>query len=188
MYMQKEIASDGGMREIYRRGKSKDIGDLHDYKGDTMDQIDRKILSLLKQNARMPLKAIAEEVYLSSPAVSSRIEHMESSGLIEGYHVHLSPEKLNLQIKAFINLEVDPAQKAEFYPYIESVPNVIECDCVTGDYSMLLMVYFQTTQELDLFINQLQHFGKTRTQIVFSTPVENRGISVEAIPVETVED
>ncbi|MBQ9008298.1 MAG: AsnC family transcriptional regulator, partial [Clostridia bacterium] len=48
-----------------------------------MDQIDRKILNLLKQNARMPLKAIAEEVYLSSPAVSSRIEHMETSGLSE---------------------------------------------------------------------------------------------------------
>ena len=149
-----------------------------------MDHIDRKILELLKKIARMPVKTIAEEVFLSSPAVSSRIEHMESSGLIEGYHAHLSAEKLNMQIKAFINVDIDPVQKPVFYPYVESVPNVVECNCITGDYSMLLTVYFHTTQELDQFINQLQRFGKTRTQIVFSTPVEHRGISVDEVPIE----
>ncbi len=148
-----------------------------------MDHVDKKILTVLKRNARLPLKTVAEEVFLSAPAVSSRIEHMEKSGVIEGYHVQLSPHVLNFQIKAFINLEINPTQKPEFYPYIESVPNVIECDCVTGDYSMLLMVYFHTTQELDQFINQLQRFGKTRTQIVFSTPVEYRGLTPEVLQI-----
>ena len=80
------------------------------------------------------------------------------------------------QIKAFINLEVLPSQKPEFYPYIESCPHVMECNCVTGDYSMLIKVCFRTTQELDQFINQLHRFGRTSTQIVFSTAVEHRGI------------
>ncbi|MDY5349826.1 MAG: Lrp/AsnC family transcriptional regulator, partial [Candidatus Ventricola sp.] len=43
-------------------------------------------------------------------------------------------------------------------------------------YSMLIKVCFHTTQKLDQFINQLHRFGRTRTQIVFSTPVEHRGI------------
>lgn len=55
---------------------------------------------------------------------------------------------------------------------------MIECCCVTGDYSMLIEVLYSTTQELDAFINHLQQFGRTRTQIVFSTPVEHRGVPV----------
>ena len=149
-----------------------------------MDNIDRKILTILQQNARTPLKVIAEQVFLSSPAVSARIERLEAAGLITSYQAQLSAAAMGYQIKAFISLEVEPRQKPEFYPYIEKCPNVMECNCVTGDYSMLLKVCFHTTQELDQFINQLDQFGRTRTQIVFSTPVEHRGIpaalSVEA--------
>ena len=72
--------------------------------------------------------------------------------------------------KGRMNMELDPVQKPEFYPFIESIPNVIECNCVTGNYSMLMKVAFPSTIELDGFIGQLQHFGKTQTQIVFSTP------------------
>ena len=141
-----------------------------------MDNIDRRILTILQENARTPLKAIAEQVFLSSPAVSARIERLEQAGYITGYQAQLSCAAMGYQIKAFINLEVEPSQKPEFYPYISACPNVMECDCVTGDYSMLIQVCFRTTQELDQFINQLQRFGRTRTQIVFSTSVEHRGI------------
>lgn len=48
-----------------------------------MDTIDRKILTILQQNARTPLKVIAEQVFLSSPAVSARIERLESAGYIQ---------------------------------------------------------------------------------------------------------
>ena len=143
-----------------------------------MDNIDRKILTILQQNARTPLKVIAEQVFLSSPAVSARIERLESAGYILGYQAQLSCAAMGYQIKAFINLEIEPSQKPEFYPYIEGCPNVMECNCVTGDYSMFIKVCFHTTQELDQFINHLQQFGRTRTQIVFSTPVEHRGVPV----------
>ena len=142
-----------------------------------MDNIDRKILTILQQNARTPLKVIAEQVFLSSPAVSARIERLEAAGYILGYQAQLSCAAMGYQIKAFINLEIEPSQKPEFYPYIEGCPNVMECDCVTGDYSMFIKVCFHTTQELDQFINQLHRFGRTRTQIVFSTPVEHRCIA-----------
>ena len=138
-----------------------------------MDNIDRKILTILQQNARTPLKVIAEQVFLSSPAVSARIERLELAGYILGYQAQLSCAAMGYQIKAFINLEIEPSQKPEFYPYIEGCPNVMECDCVTGDYSMFIKVCFHTTQELDQFINQLHRFGRTRTQIVFSTPVRH---------------
>lgn len=132
-----------------------------------MDNIDRKILTILQQNARTPLKVIAEQVFLSSPAVSARIERLESAGYILGYQAQLSCAAMGYQIKEFINLEIEPSQKPEFYPYIEGCPNVMECDCVTGDYSMFIKVCFHTTQELDQFINQLHRFGRTRTRSSF---------------------
>ena len=143
-----------------------------------MDKIDKKLITLLQENARMPLKALAENVFLSSPSVSARIERLEKEQIIQGYEVKVNQLKLGYHITAFINLEVAPVQKPEFYPFIISCPNVVECNCVTGTYSMLLKVVFPSTLELDLFIGKLQKFGRTSTQIVFSTPVAPRGIDV----------
>ena len=142
-----------------------------------IDEIDRKIMNLIRENARMPIKEIAEHVFLSSPAVSARITNLEKHGYIAGYHAVLNPMALGYYIKAFICLELDPQDKKEFYPFIQNQEHVIECNCVTGDYSMLIEGLFHTTDELDQFVNALQQFGKTRTLIVFSTSVEHREIT-----------
>ena len=146
---------------------------------DTLDSVDKKIIAMLQKNARIPVKEIAKEVYLSSPAVSARISRLEKEGILKGFHALVNYEAFGYGIKAFINLSVEPYQKKEFYPFIQSIPNVLECNCVTGDYSMLIEVAYQSTVELDHFINELQQFGHTKTLIVFSTSVEHRDISFE---------
>ncbi len=146
-----------------------------------MDSIDIKILSLLQKNARMPLKQIAESVFLSSPATAARIERLEKEGVISSYRAEVNLKKLGFPIIAFINLELQPAQKPEFYPFICSHPNVLECSCVTGHFSMHIKVAFDSTENLDLFIGNLQKFGNTETQIAFSTPQEPRGVMVEKL-------
>ena len=146
-----------------------------------MDAIDLKIITLLQNNARMPLKVLAEQVFLSSPATAARIERLENEGVITGYTARINHKKLGFPIIAFINLEVQPVQKPEFYPFISNHPNVLECNCVTGHYSMLIKVAFETTEALDSFIGKLQTYGSTETQIVFSTALEHRGVDVENI-------
>lgn len=108
------------------------------------------------------------------------MERLETRGIIKGYHAAVDSVNLGYKIKAFINLDLEPVQKEEFYPFIKSIENVVECNCVTGEYSMLIEVEFINTEELDEFINNLQQYGKTRTQIVFSTPVEHRGVPVHS--------
>jgi len=127
-------------------------------------------------------------VFLSSPAVSARMARLESSGTITGYQAQVDAPKLGYMVKAFINLDMDPQRKPEFYPYIQSCPHVVECNCVTGDYSMLIEVAFRSTMELDHFINELQQFGRTKTQIVFSTPVQTRGIDIGIVSPENEEN
>lgn len=144
-----------------------------------IDEIDKELLNLIQKDAKMPLKEMAAKIRLSSPAVASRIRHLEENGFIKGYQAQIDPILLGLYTKAFILLEVAPVQKKEFYPYIKECKNVVECNCVTGDYSMLLEVYFRNTMELDQFIGELQRFGRTKTLIVFSTSVEHRGVEID---------
>lgn len=146
----------------------------------SLDAIDEKIVELLQDNARIAIKEIAAQVFLSSPAVTARMERLETRGIIKGYHATVDSVNLGYKIKAFINLDLEPVQKEEFYPFIKSIENVVECNCVTGEYSMLIEVEFINTEELDEFINNLQQYGKTRTQIVFATPVEHRGVPVHS--------
>jgi len=145
-----------------------------------MDKIDIKLISLLQKNARLPLKQLAQQIFLSPPATATRIEKLEKQNIITGYQATIDQIQVGYHIKAFVNLEMTPNQKPIFYPFISSCPNVIECNCVTGQYSMLIKVAFPSTMELDNFIGQLQKFGNTSTQIVFSTPVEHRGVQFDS--------
>ena len=115
-----------------------------------LDEVDEKILAMLQDNARVSLKDIGAEVSMSPTAVGTRIDRMLAEGVLEGFTTKLNPEAMGHYIKAFINLEVSP------------------------DYSMLIEVRFKTTADLDHFVGELQRFGKTKTQIVFSTNVKHR--------------
>lgn len=150
-----------------------------------MDDIDLKIITLLQQNARIPLKVMAEQVYLSSPATAARIEKLENEGIISSYRAELDLKKIGYPITAFIHLELDPKLKPTFYPFIQSCPNVLECTCVTGRYSQLIKVAFESTEALDSFVGELNGFGPTETQIAFSSPQPPRGIGIERLNTRT---
>ncbi len=146
-----------------------------------MDKIDRKIVNILQTNARASLKELSKECFISSPAIAARINKLERAGIIKNYQASIDLEKINFHVKAFVQVQLEPRQKPEFYPYVQAIPNVIECNCVTGDFSEVMEVVFPSTADLDEFINQIQQrFGKTSTQIVFSTSVEHRGVQLKA--------
>ena len=100
-----------------------------------MDAIDLKLITLLQKNARMPLKELANRVYLSSPATAARLEKLEKSGYIEGYHLRVDLKGAGFPVVAFISLDLSPEQKPTFYPAIQQNPNVMECYC---EHSFLL--------------------------------------------------
>lgn len=87
-----------------------------------VDDTDLQILSLLQGNARISIKHIAEKTFLSPTAISARIEKLEKDGYIEGYYTHINPQAFGFNIKAFINLEVEPVQKRNFIPTSAAVP------------------------------------------------------------------
>lgn len=139
-----------------------------------MDQIDLRILALLRENGRMPLKKLAEQVFLSPPAVAARMERLEEKGVIQGYRAIVSPEALGQQIQAFIHVVVPPEQQGAFASFAASVPQISACYHVTGPHSMLVQVRCSTMAQLDQLVAQIQHFGTTQTQVVLSTVLPDR--------------
>lgn len=139
-----------------------------------MNTIDFEILKLLNSNARMSMKQIASCVGLTSPAVKSRIDKMEKDGVIKGYCLDLNTKSIGLMVTAFISVAVDPAYKEAFHTFIQECPNVVECHGITGNYFALLKVLFKSTMELDNFLNRIQKYGETSTNIVLSTYKDSR--------------
>ena len=82
-----------------------------------MDDLDRKILSLLAKNARMPVKEIAEQVSLTSPAVSSRIHKLETDGIISGYTVTLNRPADRVYVDASSACRWPPPSRTPFWSY-----------------------------------------------------------------------
>ena len=131
-----------------------------------LDKIDRKIISILSKNARISLSHLSEKVYLTPPAVSSRIEKLEKAGIITGYKACINYDKIGLPITAYIEVTIPPEVRDEFCNYVESDKRVLECYYLSGDYSMLLKVTTPTTTDLDAFLRLLQNFGRTQTHVV----------------------
>ena len=144
-----------------------------------MDKLDKKILSLLAKNARMSVKEIAEQVSLTSPAVSSRIHRLEKEGVIGGYTVLLKNPGSQQAVNALISVSVAPADRDEFLAAVNGERQVTQCFHVTGSHSYIVKVACDTMQSLEHLITRCQRSGPTSTQIILSTPVDRRPAPME---------
>ena len=140
-----------------------------------MDDLDRKILELLRQNARMPVKDIAERIALTSPAVSSRIHKLENEGIIAGYTVVLRRPDQNTRVNALISVSAKPTLREELIEMLHACPEVQQCYHVTGDHSYMVRVSCANMTELEHLITSFQRLGQTSTQIILSTLVDRNG-------------
>lgn len=108
-----------------------------------MDKTDRKILSLLQDNARLTYKEIASEINLTPTPVYDRIKKMEREGIIEKYVTLVNPEKLNALLIIFCQISLinqtleysEPFEKA-----MKNLPEVMQCHFVSGNFDYLIKI------------------------------------------------
>lgn len=93
-----------------------------------LDELDRKIVALLTENARMSYSDIGEAVGVSRVAVRARIDALEKRGVIEGYTTIINPQKIGSAVSAYFEIETEPAQ---LQPVAEALDR---CDTVTQIY------------------------------------------------------
>lgn len=143
-----------------------------------MDELDHKIIRLLAENARMPVKDIAQHVNLTSPAVSSRIHRLEQEGIIGGYTVVLRNPNALPRVDALISVLVDAATRSEFLRLIDAEQQVLQCFRVTGSYNFIVKVSCADIDALEHLLTKMQKLGSTNTQIILNTQLD-RGLTPE---------
>lgn len=137
-----------------------------------MDDLDRKILSCLKENARANATEIGSRVSLSTSAVIERIRKLESSGAIRQYTLVLDPE-LEGSLAAFIHVRLDhPKYYEDFVAAVKAHSSIPECYYIAGEFDFILKVVINGGLSLERVLNDVKTIpgvSLTRTNVVLST-------------------
>lgn len=148
-----------------------------------MDQIDEKILRILKRNGKASATEISRVVGLSIPAVSERIRKMEHSGIIEGYGAKISRRKTGYNATAFIMVNLERSGDVEeFRQKIVEFQQVLECHHVVGAFDYLLKVLVKTPDDLEHFLmdelNEIPTVASSQTFMCLSTLKEEWNVEI----------
>lgn len=143
-----------------------------------IDAIDGRILSELQANGRLTMKALAERVGLSSPAMIERVRRLEDRGIISGYRAIVPPAALGRTVVAYITISVEARQTSVFLEFLRDDPAVVECHRVAGSAAYLLRVLVADMAALEDFADGLARFGGTAAiSIVLSSPISWREVT-----------
>ena len=145
-----------------------------------LDDVDRKIIRLLRANARASQEQIAKSVHLSRPAVHERIKHLEKTGVVRGYQALVNWDGVGLAMTCFIWVRLRPTHGSNIGTQMANLTSdmatVEECHRVTGEWSMLLKVRAASPQALQTLIDRLYKIPgvqNTLTTVVLSTLLED---------------
>lgn len=122
-----------------------------------MDDIDRKILSILSENSVATATEMMSQVNLSIPAINKRIQKLQSSGVIQKFTVLVDPAKIGKPIIAYILVVLQQGAKVEtIMDFVRSDPDILECSGVTGEYDYIMKVCAADVPSLQKKINSLK--------------------------------
>ena len=102
---------------------------------------------------------------------------MEDLGIIEGYNTIVSPYEIGYQFKAIITLRAFMGKLKPFLEKVKTYDEVINCYRITGDENIVMEVVLKNQKHLESFIDQLITYGESKTQIVLSRVVKQKGVT-----------
>ena len=150
-----------------------------------LDRIDRQILSLLREDGRMPHAAIAKEVGLSGPAIHERVRKLEQKGVIASYAAIVDPEMVDRSHAAFVQVTISEgsefADDEEIVAKICDEADVLEFHRIAGQDCYLIKMRCATNKDLEQLLKRIRSIrgvARTRTTIVLSTELERPTVSV----------
>ena len=138
---------------------------------DKIDSLDKKILNILSQNARIPFKDVAAECGVSRAAIHQRVQHLIENGVITGSRFDVNPKSLGYSTCTYIGLNLERGSMyKDVVTRLEKIPEIVECHFTTGSYTMLIKLYAKDNEQLmDLLNNQLQTIpGVVSTETLIS--------------------
>jgi DNA-binding Lrp family transcriptional regulator len=137
-----------------------------------MDDLDKRLLALLGENARAPAAQLGRRLGLSRTTVQSRIERLERRGIIVGYAARLSAEHEAGAVRAHVMITVKPKEQRAVEAGLRTIPQVRALQTVSGAFDMVAQVVADSTAEMDALVDrigELPGVERTTSSIVLST-------------------
>ncbi|MFK0687352.1 Lrp/AsnC family transcriptional regulator [Mesorhizobium sp. IMUNJ 23033] len=138
-----------------------------------LDAADLKILRLLEKDARTSTAELARAVGLSAP-VAERIKRLQENGVIEIYTVRINPAALGMKLSAWLRIRPVPGQLAVVADIIRDLPEIAQCDRVTGEDCFIALAHVGSVAELERVIDRIIPYAMANTAIIQSSPVVTR--------------
>lgn len=139
-----------------------------------LDAIDVQLLNALIADARTATAELARRVGLSAPSVAERVRRMEEAGVIEGYTARVNPQALGLPLAAWLRIRPVPGKLQAVAEVVKSLPEIVECDRITGDDCFIARAHVRSVGDLEQLIDRIAPYATTNTSIIQSSPVERR--------------
>ena len=136
-----------------------------------IDKLDRKILSILSKNARIPFKDVAAECGVSRAAIHQRVQHLIDDGVITGSGLDVNPKSLGYSTCTYVGITLERGSMyKQVVERLVHIPEIVECHFTTGPYTMLVKLFARDNEQLmDLLNNQLQDIpGVVATETLIS--------------------
>jgi Lrp/AsnC family transcriptional regulator, regulator for asnA, asnC and gidA len=136
-----------------------------------IDELDKKILSLLMKDARMPFLEVARECGVSGAAIHQRVQKLISDGIISGSEILVDPHKIGYSTCAYIGIFLEKASMFSLVAEeLVNIPEIVECHYTTGNYSIFIKVFAKDNNHLkQILSDKLQSIkGISRTETFIS--------------------
>jgi Lrp/AsnC family transcriptional regulator for asnA, asnC and gidA len=119
-----------------------------------IDKLDKKILSILSQNARIPFKDVAAECNVSRAAIHQRVQHLIEANVITGSGFDVNPKSLGYSTCTYVGISLEKGSMyKDVVAELKLIPEVVECHFTTGPYTMLVKLYARDNEQLMNLLN-----------------------------------
>lgn len=135
-----------------------------------LDALDRKILKLIANDARIPFLEVARACNVSGAAIHQRIQKLTALGVIKGSQFIIDSEKIGYEACAYVGLYLqDPSSFDAVTEKLREIPEVTECHYTTGGYDMFIKIYAKSNHHLlNIIHDKLQPLGLSRSETIVS--------------------
>ena len=136
----------------------------------SLDALDKKILRLVAEDARIPFLEVARACNVSGAAIHQRIQKLTSQGVLKGSQFIIDPEKVGYETCAYVSLYLkDPESHDVVVEALKKIPEVVECHATTGDMDLFIKMYAKNNRDLMTIIHdKLQPLGLSRSETIIS--------------------
>lgn len=155
-----------------------------------LDRIDHAILDALQKEGRISNAALAEKVGLSQSACSRRLDNLEKSGVIRGYHARLSNAALGYKMTAIVHISLSGQFEktlSDFESAIKRCPNVLSCHLMSGEYDYIVRIAAKDLEDYERihkeWLTAMPHVTKINSSFALREVVDRTVMGMRPEPV-----